>query len=77
MSRVMDVLAQKDLYSVEPGQNVTDVARRMTELHVGAILVMENGAIVEQGSHAELLAAHGAYARLYQAQFTAPVADVA
>ena len=43
MSRVMDVLAQKDLYSVEPGQNVTDVARRMAELHVGAILVMENG----------------------------------
>src|SRR5438876_95897 len=43
MSRVMDVLAQKDLYSVEPGQNVTDVARHMAELHVGAILVMENG----------------------------------
>ena len=43
MSRVMDVLAQKDLYSVQPDQNVTDVARHMAELHVGAILVMENG----------------------------------
>ncbi len=34
---------------------------------------MEEGQIVEQGSHAELLAAEGAYARLYQSQFTAPV----
>jgi ATP-binding cassette subfamily B protein len=38
------------------------------------ILVMENGSIVEQGSHEDLLAAKGAYHRLYQAQFTAPVA---
>ena len=30
---------------------------------------MENGHIVEQGSHKELLAQNGAYARLYQAQF--------
>ena len=41
MSRVMDVLAQKDLYSVKPAQTVTEVAHRMAELHVGAILVME------------------------------------
>ena len=33
------------------------------------------GSIVEQGSHEELLAAKGAYHRLYQAQFTAPVAN--
>jgi ATP-binding cassette subfamily B protein len=38
---------------------------------------MEQGHIVEQGSHAELLAAGGAYARLYQAQFAAPIADLA
>jgi len=43
MSRIMDVLAQKDLYSVEPDQTVTEVAHRMAELHVGAILVMEAG----------------------------------
>jgi len=30
---------------------------------------MEHGAIVEQGSHEELLAAEGAYYRLYQSQF--------
>ncbi len=35
------------------------------------ILVMESGSIVEQGSHEELLAAGGAYARLYRSQFEA------
>ena len=40
------------------------------------ILVMEHGSIVEQGSHASLLAAGGAYARLYSAQFAAAVAEV-
>jgi ABC-type multidrug transport system fused ATPase/permease subunit len=33
------------------------------------ILVMENGQIAEKGTHAKLLAAGGAYPRLYQAQF--------
>ena len=45
MSRVMDVLAQKELYSVAPDQSVTEVAHRMAELHVGAIMVMEAGAL--------------------------------
>jgi ATP-binding cassette subfamily B protein len=41
------------------------------------ILVMERGSIVEQGSHEELLAAGGAYARLYASQFAAAaVAEV-
>jgi ATP-binding cassette subfamily B multidrug efflux pump len=35
---------------------------------------MEDGAIVEQGTHAELLAAGGAYHALYHAQFAAPTA---
>jgi len=38
--------------------------------------VMEAGQIVEQGTHASLLAASGAYSRLYEAQFAAPVAEV-
>jgi ATP-binding cassette subfamily B protein len=37
---------------------------------------MESGAIVEHGTHDELLAAGGAYARLYAAQFAAAVAEV-
>ena len=54
------------------------IAHRLSTIRdADVILVMENGQIVEHGSHAELLAAHGAYARLYQAQFAAPAADVA
>jgi len=34
---------------------------------------MENGHIVEVGNHDELLAAGGAYARLYQSQFENPI----
>jgi ABC-type multidrug transport system fused ATPase/permease subunit len=33
------------------------------------ILVMENGSIVEQGSHIDLLASAGRYAQLYHNQF--------
>ena len=37
---------------------------------------MEDGAIVEQGTHDELLAAGGAYARLYAAQFQGAATDL-
>jgi len=43
MSRVMDVLANREQYSVEPQMTVGQVAHRMAELHVGAILVMQDG----------------------------------
>jgi ATP-binding cassette, subfamily B, multidrug efflux pump len=37
---------------------------------------MEHGSIVEQGTHDELIAADGAHARLYLAQFASTVAEV-
>ena len=49
------------------------IAHRLSTIRdADLILVMEDGAIVEQGTHDSLLAAGGAYARLYQAQFAPP-----
>lgn len=47
------------------------IAHRLsTIIHSDCILVMEQGTIIEQGTHEELLAKRGAYATLYQSQFT-------
>ena len=46
------------------------IAHRLsTFVDADLILVMEKGTIIEQGTHAELLAAGGAYAELYRSQF--------
>jgi len=43
MSRVSDLIDGRDLFSVEEGDTVAAVARRMADLHVGAILVLNDG----------------------------------
>jgi ATP-binding cassette subfamily B protein len=73
-----EVLIQEAMAALRSQRTSFVIAHRLSTIRdADVILVMENGSIVEHGSHAELLAAHGAYARLYQAQFTAPAADVA
>jgi len=53
------------------------IAHRLSTIRgADVILVMENGRIVEQGSHKELLTRDGAYARLYNSQFAAAAVDV-
>ena len=43
MARVRDLLENRELFYVEEGETVAGAARRMTELRVGAILVMTEG----------------------------------
>ena len=43
MSTVQDIVNTRELFYVEEGTSVAEVAHHMSELHVGAILVLSNG----------------------------------
>ncbi|MEU6271676.1 ABC transporter ATP-binding protein [Streptomyces populi] len=72
-----EVLIQKAMAKLAHGRTSFVIAHRLSTIRdADTILVMEDGSIVEQGAHAELLESGGAYARLYQAQFAQAVAEV-
>jgi ATP-binding cassette subfamily B protein len=72
-----EVLIQRAMTSLRQGRTSFVIAHRLSTIRdADLILVMEDGQIVEQGTHTRLLAAGGAYARLYQAQFARTLAAV-
>jgi ATP-binding cassette subfamily B protein len=66
-----EVLIQRAMVALRSQRTSFVIAHRLSTIRdANVILVMEDGRIVEQGSHEELLASRGAYFRLYQSQFT-------
>jgi ATP-binding cassette subfamily B protein len=70
-----EVLIQDAMHGLMRGRTTFVIAHRLSTIrNADVILMMENGRIVERGSHQELVAAHGAYAALYQSQFAGKTA---
>ena len=71
-----EVLLQNAMAALRSERTSFVIAHRLSTIrNADVILVMEDGSIVEQGHHTDLLRRRGAYARLYNAQFAAPVVE--
>jgi ATP-binding cassette, subfamily B, multidrug efflux pump len=71
-----EVLVQQAMKALRQDRTSFVIAHRLSTIRdADLILVMENGAIVEQGTHDELLAARGAYFELYTSQFAAAITE--
>lgn len=65
-----ELLVQKAFLEFMKGRTSFIIAHRLSTIReASAILVMDQGRVVEQGTHAELMAAGGFYAELYESQY--------
>lgn len=70
-----EILIQKAMENLMKGKTSFVIAHRLSTIRgADLILVMDQGNIVEQGTHEELLKKKGFYANLYNSQFSAPLA---
>lgn len=71
-----ELLLQQAMAALQKGRTSFVIAHRLSTIReADLILVMEHGDIVEQGTHEELIKAHGAYWRLYNSQFEGAVLE--
>ncbi|MEI8057986.1 MAG: ABC transporter ATP-binding protein [Actinomycetes bacterium] len=71
-----ELLVQKAMTALRSDRTSFVIAHRLSTIRdADLILVMEDGAIVEQGTHDQLLQLHGAYFDLYTAQFVGAAAE--
>lgn len=74
LDTVSEQLIQEALSRLLAGRTVFVIAHRLSTVHnADRILVLEEGRIVEQGTHAQLYEAGGVYRQLYDLQLAAPV----
>ncbi|MCK0089509.1 ABC transporter ATP-binding protein/permease [Rhodococcus sp. F64268] len=72
-----ELLIQQAMATLRTDRTSFVIAHRLSTIRdADVIVVMEDGHIVEQGNHEQLLAVHGAYYDLYISQFTGPVETV-
>lgn len=65
-----EVLVQEAMGELRKGRTSFVIAHRLSTIRdADVILYLENGQVLEQGNHQQLLATGGAYARLYNSQF--------
>ncbi len=71
-----ELLVQRAMKKLRTDRTSFVIAHRLSTIRdADVILVMEEGAIVEQGTHDSLIAARGHYYRLYQTQFAAAITE--